>query len=154
MKTFTNLLISAAVLVLMGGAFSVDAFGQTTAVYYALDSGGSGTADCLDANEPCTFARAQTVSATAGDTIAVRVRSNGGRALITDALSTSSARNFAVYNEDYGDEDDDYLVDGELELRGTVTISTDGSIDFGPYEDFDSWLTITASTISPYLVEL
>ncbi len=151
MKTFTNLLISAAVLVLMGGAFSVDAFGQQTPsqVHYALDSGGNDeNNDCLTADDPCSFSRALTEAETEGDTIAVRVRRNGGRALVTDVLNFTAARNFAVYNEDYGDEDDKYLVDGELEFRGAVTIGTDGSIDFGPYEDFDSQLTISASTIT------
>ncbi len=143
MKTFTNLLISAAVLVLMGGVFSVDAFGQQT-VYYALDSGGSGT-DCTVA-EPCAFSQALT-SASADDTIAVRVRRNGGRALITDAVILAASRNFAVYNEDYGDEDDRYLLDGELEFRGAITLGGAGSIRFGPYEDFDSQLTISSSAI-------
>ena len=150
MKTFTNLLISAAVLVLMGGAFSVDAFGQAppSQVHYALDSGGNDQATCLDVNDPCTFTRARTVATTAGDTVAVRVRRNGGRALVTDVLNFAAAQNFAVYNEDYGDEDDKYLVDGELEFRGAITIEGGGAIDFGPYEDYDSWLTISASTIA------
>ena len=131
---------------LLGGSFAAETLGQD--VYYALESGGSDVvgATCPVA-DPCTVNRAIMAAAAGQDTVAVRVRRNGGRALVVSAVELyGKAVNFAVYNEDYGLAANYYLVDGELELRGTVGIGMGEAIGFGPYES-ESKLTISASRI-------
>ncbi len=147
MKTFANLLTSFAAFVLLLGATAADVSAQNAIppgtqqlVWYALESGGVSTGtDCL-VTAPCTFTNALLQANGAGNdpdthTVAVRVRSSGGRALITEDVSiTDRWVNFAVFNDTYGEEDEGYLVPGELEFRGVVTIAAAGaSIGFIKY---------------------
>ena len=146
MKTLSNLLIYAAILVLLGGAFTVEALGrQLPDVHYAVGSGGSGTACTVE--EPCTITQAINNTTSGEDTVAVRVRRIGARAVVVDYLDFSGkAVNFAVFNERYGSAANQFIVNGELELRGTIELANNEAIVFGPYVS-NSRLLISASSI-------
>ena len=112
---------------------------------YALPTGGDGNSCTID--DPCSFDAALSGS-NDGDTIAVSVSRSGSRALIPLTSGVEFPSHFvtlATYDEN---ADGSKLVEGEIELRGTLTVGSGGSINYYPYKQSESRLTLNSNKIN------
>ena len=123
--TFLALL---TVLVLPRSAFSQD-------TYYVDTVNGGGTCTANDNTTPCTLTAALDAVSGGDDTVAIRVRREGGSVMITGNHTIDEAITFATYQRGGGG-----LVSGMLDFTGTVTLSSDGQ--FTPYKMGDVTVSV------------
>ena len=118
-NSLLTFLVLLTVLVFPRSASSQDTY------YVDTVSGGTDAPTCTVLSTPCTLTTALG-AVDGGDTIAIRVRRDGGSVTITGDHTIDEAVTFATYQRGGG------LVSGMLEFTGTVTLSAAGQ--FTPYK--------------------
>ena len=138
-NSLLTLLALLTVLVLPRSASSQD-------TYYVDTVNGGATCTANDNTTPCTLTAALGTVSGGDDTIAIRVRREGGSVTISGDHTIDEAITFATYQRGGGG-----LVSGMLEFTGTVTLSAAGQ--FTPYKMGDvavsvQFKDVTLSTTS------
>ncbi len=147
MKYITNFFGVGCVALLAMLFVAHGAFAQNTTIRYVDTVNGAAAGTCLDITTPCTLAQALQ-SASAQDTVAVRVRREGGAVTIDDeAFTVANPITVAAYLRGSG-----ALVKGTLNFTGTVTIS--GTAQFLRHKDvtvqFKDVITTGTGTVDPF----